>query len=168
MNTIILLSNFKWNIKWKAAMQLASDSTSRLRFILPRSLQQDLILILCQGKSSESEHGLPKRFLANYKVFSSGDVQQALSCLSRACLFLRLHGLVMPCSTEKAARHVWNVYSCCQDTEGGSSGPCAELLATESVPGQGLQMCRLTGRLLMRGPKAASSTFWAILSHSSK
>lgn len=31
---------------------------------------QGLILVLCQGKSSESEHGLPKRFLANYKVFS--------------------------------------------------------------------------------------------------
>jgi len=40
------------------------------------------MLVLCQGKSSESEHSLPKRFLANYKVFfPSVDVKQALSCL---------------------------------------------------------------------------------------
>lgn len=124
--------------------------------------------VLCQGKSSESERSLPKRFLVNYKGFFPLHWHATSPLLPPPRLSLSMsatpgHALLHG----EEARHVWNVYSCCcQDTEGGSSGPCAKLLATESVPSQGLQMCRLTGPVLMRGLKARSSIFWAILSHS--
>ena len=65
---------------------------------------QGLMLVLCQGKSSESEHSLPKRFLANYKVFFPPLTWNKPSPASpHACLFLWLQRLVMPCSTEKKA-----------------------------------------------------------------
>lgn len=130
---------------------------------------QGLILFLCQKKSSESEHSLPKRCLVNYNVFSlpwcatSPLLPPPRLSLSMAATsgHALLHG--------EEARHVWNVYSCrCQDTEGGSLGLCAKLLTTESVPSQGLQMCRLTGSSLMRRLKWTSILFWAISSHSSR
>lgn len=52
---------------------------------------QDLMLVLCQGKSSELQTW----------VFFLSDVEQDLSCLPHACLFLWLRGLVMPWSMEK-------------------------------------------------------------------
>lgn len=92
---------------------------------------QGLVVVLCQGKSSESEHSLPKRELQSFIP---------LCCEARALLPSPWLSLSMAVRSGHAlihgeeARHVRSVCSCpCQDTRGGSPVPCAKLWATENT-----------------------------------
>lgn len=121
---------------------------------------QGLMLVLCQGKSPESESQPSKEILMNYKVvLFPFAVEQDLSCPPHACLFLWLWGLAMPWPMEKKPGVFLAVLA---KIQGEAPQSLCQALSYWEPPVRG----RLTGPLLMRWLVATSSIFWEILGQS--